>query len=50
MEVIKSILVVDLNPGNMDANLEATCNALYEMACDVNDALYYQYHASMEEQ
>ena len=34
----------------MDANLEATCDALYEMACDVNDALDYQYHASMEEQ
>ena len=34
----------------MDADLEATCDALYEMACDVNDALYYQYHASMEEQ
>ena len=34
----------------MDANLEATCDALYKMACDVNDALYYQYHASMEEQ
>ena len=34
----------------MDANLEATCDALYEMACEVNDALYYQYHASMEEQ
>ena len=34
----------------MDANLEATCDALYGMACDVNDALYYQYHASMEEQ
>ena len=34
----------------MDTNLETTCDALYEMACDVNDALYYQYHASMEEQ
>ncbi|MBF15021.1 MAG: hypothetical protein CMA97_05870 [Euryarchaeota archaeon] len=34
----------------MDANLEATCDALYWIACEVNEALYHQYHKSMEEQ
>ena len=34
----------------MDPKLEATCDALYKMACEVNELLHYQYHASMEEQ
>ena len=34
----------------MDNNLEKTCGMIYKLACEVNEALYYQYHASMEEQ
>ena len=34
----------------MENNLEKTCGMIYKLACEVHEALYYQYHASMEEQ
>ena len=34
----------------VDLNLEKTCELIYKLACEVNDELHYQYHASMEEQ
>lgn len=34
----------------MDAKLNRLCDKLFEMACEVNEELHYQYHSSMEEQ
>ena len=35
---------------NVNSDLEKVCDLIFEMACEVNEELHYQYHSSMEEQ
>ena len=52
LDVTLSMLKEEVEDGYdaVDSKLESVCNKLFDIACEVNDELHYQYHSSMEEQ